>query len=389
MFRGIHMIYKKLGKSGLNASIVGLGCEHLEGKEFEIVDQVVKAALECKINIFDVFMSEPNVRTNIGKAIEGNRDKVILQGHIGSTFVDGQYHRSRDIGQVKLFFEDFMTRLRTDYVDIGMIHFVDTDEDYDSVFSTDIIKYAIELKNQGKIKAIGLSSHTPSVALKAIKTGLIDVLMFSINPAFDLLPEDIKLDDLFIKDTYENKSLFGIDPIRAELYSTCEQMDVGITVMKSLSAGLLLNADLSPFGQAMSVHQCMHYALTRPGVSSVLVGCRSQEEVFEAASYINKSSEERDYTTILAQTTKYSNMGQCMYCNHCLPCPSKIDIASVTKYLDLAIISGENIPASVIEHYRAMATNADDCIECGNCEPNCPFNVEIIENMRKAKEIFK
>jgi predicted aldo/keto reductase-like oxidoreductase len=385
------MKYKQLGKSGLCVSEVGLGCEHLEGKDYEVVESVVKAALECGINIFDIFMSEPDVRSNIGKALKGNREKVMLQGHIGSAYENGQYKRTRDLQESKYFFEDFMARIGTDYVDIGMIHFVDSDEDYRAVFETDIIKYAVELKEKGIIKAVGMSSHAPAAALKAVRTGLIDVLMFSINPAFDLLPNDTLLDDMFVTDTYKNTSLYGMDPLRAELYSACEQMGVGITVMKTLQAGILLNKEASPFGQAMTVHQCMHYALTRPAVGSVLIGCRTREEVLHAAAYCDQPESAKDYTSILSATPKYSNTGQCMYCNHCLPCPSAIDIASVTKYLDLATISrkaGEEVPASVAEHYQALSANANDCIECGSCEPNCPFGVQIIENMRRAREMF-
>lgn len=382
------MIFNKLGKTGLNVSAVGLGCEHLEGKDYQTVEGVVKAAVDCGINIFDVFMSEPNVRSNIGKALDGSREKVLLQGHIGAAYVDGQYHRSRDIKLAEQFFDDFMNRLNTDYVDIGMIHFVDTDEDLHQILNSDIIKYATKLKEQGRIRAVGLSSHAPAVALKAVKTGFIDVLMFSINPAFDLLPEDTDIDSLFVGDTYKDETLLGIDPVRAELYFTCEQLGVGITVMKGLAAGILLNSDISPFGQPMTVHQCIHYALTRPAVSSVLVGCKTPEEVFEAASYADRSYKEKDYTAVLSRTPKYSNTGQCMYCNHCLPCPSKIDIAAVHKYLDLAAISKDKVPPTVAEHYRAIGPNAVDCIECGSCESNCPFGVSVIENMRKARTIF-
>jgi predicted aldo/keto reductase-like oxidoreductase len=386
------MKYNMLGNSGLRVSEVGLGCEHLEGKDYETVESVVQAALECGINILDVFMSEPQVRSNIGRALKGNREKVILQGHIGAAYVDGQYKRTRDLPEARHFFEDFLSRIGTDYVDIGMIHFVDSDEDYRSVFETDIIKYAVELKKKGVIKAIGMSSHAPAVALKAVRTGLIDVLMFSINPAFDLLPNDTVLDDMFVMDTYKNTSLYGMDPVRAELYSACEQMGVGITVMKTLSGGILLNGEISPFGQAMTVHQCMHYALTRPAVGSVLIGCRTREEVLHAAAYSDQPESAKDYTSILSATPKYSNTGQCMYCNHCLPCPSSIDIASVTKYLDLASVSDRSsgtVPPSVMEHYRSLSANAENCIECGSCEPNCPFGVQIIENMRRAREIFR
>ncbi|HBN83555.1 MAG TPA: aldo/keto reductase, partial [Clostridiales bacterium] len=206
--------------------------------------------------------------------------------------------------------------------------------------------------------------------------------------AFDLLPEDTKADDFFVKSTFSNDRLKGIDPTRALLYQTCEKSGVGITVMKSLGAGQLLSDKTSPFGKGLTVHQLIHYALTRPGVASVLVGCYTKEEVYEAVRYSDISDAEKDYTSILSTTPLYSMKGKCMYCNHCLPCPSEIDIASVTKYLDLALISEDSIPETVTGHYGEMKNTAQDCIECGSCEQNCPFDVPVIENMRKATELF-
>jgi predicted aldo/keto reductase-like oxidoreductase len=74
-----------------------------------------------------------------------------------------------------------------------------------------------------------------------------------------------------------------------------------------------------------------------------------------------------------------------MYCNHCLPCPQGIDVAAVTKYLDMAKISDSEIVRS---HYGALAAHGSDCVECGSCEGNCPFNIKIIENMKEAMRIF-
>ena len=173
---------RTLGRCGLMASEVGLGCEHLQGLPYEQVKSVIDAALAGGVNIMDVFMSEPEVRSNIGKALKGRREQVILQGHIGAAWLNGQYTRTRNIEHCKTFFEDFMKRLDTDYVDIGMIHFVDTEEDYKGVFESEVIEYAKQLKAEGKIKAIGMSSHNPGIAERAVKTGIIDVLMFSINP---------------------------------------------------------------------------------------------------------------------------------------------------------------------------------------------------------------
>lgn len=183
------MNMRALGRTGLMASEVGLGCEHLQGKPAEQVSAVISAALDAGINYMDVFMSEPEVRSNIGAALRGRRERVMLQGHIGSVWQDGQYARSRDADACRRFFEDLLRRLGTDYVDVGMLHFVDDAGDWAALADSAVMEYAQELKRSGAIRALGMSSHNPSTALAAVRSGLIDVLMFSINPAYDLLGE--------------------------------------------------------------------------------------------------------------------------------------------------------------------------------------------------------
>ena len=80
--------------------------------------------------------------------------------------------------------------------------------------------------------------------------------------------------------------------------------------------------------------------------------------------------------------------GSCVYCSHCLPCPSNINIADVNKYLDIAVLDEKNIPPSVVSHYRALEHKADECTACGSCEERCPFSVPVMENMQKAAALF-
>lgn len=382
------MRYRPLGKSGLLASEVGLGCEHLQGKPLGVIQSVVDAALDGGINIFDVFMSEPDVRQNLGAALKGRRDRVLLQGHIGAAWLDGQYERTRDPGHVRFFFEDFLKRLQTDYVDIGMLHFVDTQKDLESVLSSGMLDYACELKEKGVIRLVGVSSHDPAVSRQLVDTGRIDVLMFSLNPAFDALPSEADIDALFAPETYRSQGTLAIAPQRARLYQECEAKGVAITVMKGLGGGALLYAKRSPYGVALSVSQCIQYALTRPAVASVLVGCASEKEVWEAVAHGRAGEEDRDFAAALTKSPVFSLKGQCMYCNHCLPCPAQIDIAQVNKYLDLAELSGE-IPATVRAHYAALEKNAADCVACGACEERCPFGVPVIERMERAVKRFE
>ena len=76
-----------------------------------------------------------------------------------------------------------------------------------------------------------------------------------------------------------------------------------------------------------------------------------------------------------------------MYCSHCAPCPQKIDVASVTKFLNLARAQ-KNIPETVREHYGLLDHHAGECTSCGACETRCPFGVSIIENMQQAADLF-
>jgi len=180
----------------------------------------------------------------------------------------------------------------------------------------------------------------------------------------------------------------GIDPKRARLYELCASRDVSITTMKTLGAGKLLSADQTPFAGPMTVAQCIHYALSRPAVACTLIGCKDHAEVLEAVKYLDASDAERDYSGI-AETLRETFQGKCVYCNHCLPCPSEIDIAAVTKYLEIALVDEQNIPPGVMTHYNNLSHHASECIECGSCESRCPFNVAVMQNMKHAAMVFK
>lgn len=380
------MKYRTLGKTNLVVSEIGLGGEWFNGLTPEESKKIIDTADENGINYIDIFMPQAPTRDNIGAALEGRRERFIIQGHLCTVYEDEQYMRTRDIEKTKASFKDLLTRLRTDYIDVGMIHYVDSEDDFKTVFEGPIYEYALELKEKGVIRHIGMSSHNPHIALKAVENGYIDVLMFSINPAYDMEASDTDIYDLMEFKGMEKGHLVA-DEARQKLYSLCESSGVAITVMKPLGAGTLLDAKSSPFGVAMTVPQCIQYALDRNGVKVVIVGCHTVQEVLEAVKYYDLSSEERSYSHIFASGNSIHMTGRCMYCNHCQPCPAHIDIAAVTKFLDLAL-QQESVPETVMEHYKALPAKADDCLMCGKCESNCPFGVNIRENMKKAQAVF-
>ncbi len=379
------MNYRKLGKTGLMVSEIGFGGEWLERHEEAESVELMRYAHEKGINIVDCWMADPKSRDIIGKAMEGCRGEWIVQGHIGSTWQDGQYVRTRDLAFVKPAFEDILTRMKTDYIDLGMIHYVDAQEDWDVCMNTDFLRYVLDLKEKGVIRHIGISTHNPRIAKLAVESGLIEMMLFSINPAFDMRPATEDLDSMF--EGYDQDTLSGIDPERAALYQLCEEREVGITVMKPYFGGRLLNEKQTPFGVVFTPAQCIHYALTRPGVSSVLCGYDTKAQVDEAVAYETASPEQRDYASLLANAPLHSYRGQCTYCGHCKPCPMDIDIAMVNKFYDLAVAQGE-VPRSVRAHYESLPVKASDCIGCQSCESRCPFGVAIAERMRKAAALL-
>ncbi len=378
------MKYRALGSTGLLVSEIGLGGEWLERHNTQEVQEVMDCCREQGINILDCWMSEPQVRSNIGAALKGCRDQWIIQGHIGSTWQNGQYVRSRDLDKVKEAFEDLLHRMGTDYIDLGMIHFVDELSEWNRIVGGEFLDYVKGLKAAGTIRHIGLSTHNPAVAKQAVLSGEIEMLLFSVNPAFDMMPPSENLNDYLGE---IDEGLSGIAPERAELYKLCEQQGVGMTVMKGYAGGRLFSAKTSPFGVALTPVQCLHYALTRPGVASVLVGCDTPEHVLAAVAYETAEDQEKDYASVLASAPHHAYSGQCTYCGHCAPCPVHIDIAMVNKLYDLATMQ-EETPPTVRAHYESLERNAEDCVACGGCETRCPFGVHVIERMQKAKEVF-
>lgn len=382
------MQYRRLGRTGLMVSEIGFGAEWMERHTSEECKAVLDRAQELGINILDCWMSEPNVRTSLGHALAGRRERWYIQGHIGSTWQNGQYVRTRDLEQCKAAFEDLLARLQTDYIDLGMIHFVDTEDDWDAAMSGPYLEYVKALKAIGKIRHIGMSTHNPAMAKKAVESGVAEMLLFSVNPAFDMHPATDSLDTYFAWEDYQ-ADLSGIDPQRAELYRLCEQHDVGLTVMKPYAGGRLFDAERSPFGVALTPVQCIHYCLTRPAVAAVMAGYDTPEHVEQAAAYETASDEEKDYASVLAHAPKHTfGQGECTYCGHCKPCPVNIDIAMVNKYYDLADMH-TTAPATVRAHYEALEHHADECIGCKSCESRCPFGVSIADRMARAAELFR
>lgn len=380
------MEYRVLGRTGIRVSAIALGCEGFMNKSADEVKADLDFAISHGVNFIDIYSSNPDLRCNIGAALEGRRGDFVIQGHLCTAWENDQYMRTRDMEKTVASFEAQLKQLRTDYLDIGMIHYIDAVDDFRAVFDGDIIRYAQRLKSEGRIRSIGISSHNPVVARMAAETGMVDVIMFSINPCYDLQPASEDVDSLWADESYAN-ALQNIDPDRESLYEICEREGVAIDVMKVYGGGDLLDSGNSPFGRAMTAVQCIEYALTRPAVAAVMVGCKNIGEIAAALAWCDATAAERDYTAAMSGLEKFSWKGHCMYCGHCAPCTAGIEIAAVNKFLNLAVAQ-DGIPETVREHYAVLTHHASDCVGCGACETRCPFGVKIVERMLEAAKRF-
>ena len=361
------MEYRQLprGTQQERLSVVGLGTGGIHKCSDSEIEQVIRTAIENGINFFDLCAGAKNVYAPFGRAIAGQRDKVFFQLHLGAVYNEkGEYGWSRDMARMKETFAWELETLGTDYVDFGFLHCIDEDEDFDTLMEAGAFDYMKELKAAGTVRHIGFSSHTPSVTNRVLDTGLIDLMMFSINPAYDL----------------EQGDELGIGSVseRAALLRRCEALGVGISVMKPFFAGKLLDEKTSPFGVAMTRYQCIQYAIDRPGVMAVVPGVRNLEDLDALLGFADALESEKDYS-VIGQFTPPAARGNCVYCSHCQPCPAGIAVGLVNKYYDRAL-AGDKMAAN---HYRKLAVNASACTGCGHCDRRCPFHTAQSARMKE------
>lgn len=377
------MKYRPLGNTGLMVSEISIGCGGFEKLDSAASLELMTLALDSGMNYIDIYDANPKTRSNIGYALQGRRDEMIIQGHIGTIFKDGQHTRTRDVAEAKQGFEDLLTRLHTDHIEVGMIHITDSHSEWDELEGSPFLEYVMQLKKEGKIKHIGVSSHNAEVALRAAKSGWIEVIMFSLNPAFDRLRGGAIPWDEGAMENLQG----GIDPVRVELYDYCATHHIGITVMKTFGGGgRLLDAKASPLGVAYTPEQCIAYCLAKPCISTCILGVDNLQELQADLHWLQATEAEKDYTSVGKSETASVAGGSCTYCNHCSPCSVGIPIAKVNELLDKA--EREGMSAELQAQYDALPHQAGECTHCGSCLSRCPFSVDIPSKMDRAKEVF-
>lgn len=362
------MQYRKLPHGEEQISILGLGTSSIQAADEREIEDTIRYAVERGINFFDMASSEAKPFAAYGRALVSERKKVYYQIHFGADYTSGTYGWTVNLDRIKRCVEWQLKALQTDYIDFGFLHCIDLPADLPKVEKAGIIRYIQELKEQGVVRHIGLSSHTPALANRVLDMGILDMLMFSINPGYDYRKGD-----------------YGIGEVdeRMALYRRCEKEGVGISVMKAFGGGQLLDARTSPLGQALTAYQCIQYALDKPGVLTVLPGIRGKADLNRILGFLAASEEEKDYS-VIGSLAPHDASGVCVYCNHCKPCPAGLEIGLMNKYYDLSQ-AGDALARN---HYQKLEKKASDCMECGHCNNRCPFHVDQMARMKTIAAYF-
>lgn len=363
------MEYRLNRRTGDRISMLGFGTSSIPYTEEGEAVETLRMAYDAGINYFDLATAESNCFGLFGKALGDVRAKVMYQVHFGAQYAAGKsYGWTTKLDSVKKSVAWQLEQLGTDYIDYGFIHCLDERKDWDRYVKNGVLDWLTGMKSQGVVRHIGLSTHNPDTAEAILDTGLVDMLMFSINAGYDYSHGEFAR---------------GSAARRMALYRRCEAEGIGISVMKAFSGGQLLDAKTSPFGIALTPWQCLQYALDRPGVLTVLPGVRTRKDLQSVLGFLDASAEERDYSAISSLTPKDME-GVCVYCNHCKPCPAGLDVGLINKYHDLAK-AGDALAA---DHYLTLDLKADACTGCGHCNSRCPFHVDQVSRMKEIAAYF-
>ncbi|HIT31836.1 MAG TPA: aldo/keto reductase [Candidatus Enterenecus stercoripullorum] len=363
------MEYRINRRTGDKISVIGLGTSSIAGAGTQEGIAALQLAFEQGVNYFDLATAESDTFPLFRAALSPVRDRVFYQIHFGAVYADGKsYSWTTGLDAIRRSVDWQLKALGTDYIDYGFIHCLDESDDWVQYQKNGALDYLLQLRDQGVVRHIGLSSHTPATIQQVLDTGLVDMLMFSINPAYD-----------YQHGEFAN----GSGAERMALYRRCQTQGIGISVMKTFSGGQLLDEKTSPFGVALSEYQCIQYALDKPGVLTVLPGVRSREDVRRILGYLDASPQARDYS-VISTLTPADMEGTCVYCNHCQPCPAGLDIGLINKYYDLTL-AGDSLAA---DHYHGLSVHADACIACGHCNRRCPFHVDQVSRMGEIARYF-
>ena len=165
------MKYSLLGRTGMKVSRIGFGgipIQHLNQNE---ADEVVNKSLEMDINFFDTARGYTESEKLIGSALKGRREGIYIATKSGVRHKDGMFSEV----------ETSLKNLQTDYIDLYQLHNIGSVEEFEKAIGKMAYKALKQLKAEGVIKHIGITSHKTKIIEKAIESDLFETVQFPFN----------------------------------------------------------------------------------------------------------------------------------------------------------------------------------------------------------------
>jgi predicted aldo/keto reductase-like oxidoreductase len=350
------MQYTELGSTGLSVSRIGVGGFAFAITSRKEVERAVHRALDRGLNYFDsarLYGSEGK----IGSALKGRRGRVVLSGK--SHF--------RTPGEIRESLRRSLAELKTDHLDIYHVHDLKSEEELKKITAPGgILEVYEELRRQGKIRFIGVTGHDNQALVGALKTGRFDVVYGRYNPlcrdaADSVIPLTHRLRKGFVGISALAWGIFSIPP---EYHS------------------FTIDGESLPVATA-----AFRFVLSNPGVHVVLAGVRRAEELEELMAVLSLPPLTQEQCAQVVGQSESLGKGQgCTQCGLCLPCPEGIDIPVYYRYLTyLEEYRTSEYPALTWQAFAKPFSDA--CTECGLCVARCPFDLPIIEILRRVDRL--
>lgn len=333
------MEYITLGKTGLKISRLGFGGIPIQRVDAATTKELVQAMLEKGINYIDTARGYTVSENFLGEALEGCRDKFIL--------ATKSMARTKEAMAADI--ETSLKNLRTDYIDIYQVHNPNVEQLQQVISEGGALEALLEAKEAGKIGHIGLTGHTMELFEKAVELDWVETFMFPYNL---------------------------VETQGEALIHKCAEKNIGFVVMKPLAGGAIEDANLA-----------LRFICANPDVSVVIPGMYDVKEIDINLQAVEDTSPLSE--TELAKTEEIrSQLGSnfCRRCNYCQPCTVGLNISSV--FLFQGYLDRYGLGDWATDRYLAMPVKASDCIECGACEPRCPYNLPIREMLKDAAKKF-
>lgn len=339
--------------------MVGFGGIPILRRGWDEAVAVVRRALEMGVNYIDTARAYQDSEDKIGAAIKGYRDRLFI--------ATKTVQRSKE--QAAADIDESLRRLGIDYIDLLLIHGVDTEDDLNRFLGqAGAVEAFREAQNAGKVHYIGISGHQNPVLVSAIKTGVFDVILASYN-------------------------LTNTDA-DTELFPLAKELDIGVSVMKPIGGGALaVPPEAVQFQVAdravATAEAALRFVISNPLIHTVVPGMDKQSEVEANVSlgYIPQSMSPRE-VSILQEKANELGFTFCQGCGYCVPdCPEEIDIPEVFRlqtFHDQYGMTGYAKSAYRSRH----AAKVDLCTECQLCLERCPAQLEIPELLKNAKVIL-